>query len=87
MPDSRKSVVPYSPVIRRIFYVEMVMGVCIAGSFLWLGEAIIPKTFSETYRFDRTNDPYFYWGVTAAIFLSLTGLPAWYLKQGGMPRR
>ncbi|WP_439501545.1 hypothetical protein [Aminobacter ciceronei] len=87
MPDSRKSVVPYSPVIRIIFYLEMLAGICIAGSFLWMGEAIIPKTLGgETYRFDRVNDPYFYWAVTTAIFLSLTGLPAWYLKQGGLPR-
>jgi len=87
MPDAGKSVVPYAPAIKIILYLEMLAGICIAGSFLWMGEAIIPKTLGgDTYRFDRVNDPYFYWAVTAGIFFSLVGLPAWYLKQGGTPR-
>ena len=88
MSDDRKSIVPYSPAIRLIFYVEMLAGICIAATFLWMGEAIIPRTLGgEMYRFDRINDPYLYWFVTVSFLFALVALPAWYLKQGGMPRR
>ena len=88
MKNSEYKLVPYSPVIKSIFYAEMLVGALVVAAFLWMGEAVIPKTLGgDVYTFDRVKDPYFFWGLIVGIFYALVALPIWYLSKTGTPRR
>ncbi len=79
--------VPYRPIVKAIFYLHIVVGLCLVGYLLWTGVAVIPKKINDNFlRIEREQSPFSYWLFVAGISFALIGLPIRYLRQGGVPR-
>lgn len=80
--------VPYGPIVRKIFYVYIAVGVCLVGYVLWTGGATIPKKVDGDFlRIERGHSPFSYWLFLASIGFGLIGLPVIYLWQGGVRKK